>query len=175
MAKAQTRIIIKKGCKTQISFYGLAITNGSHTRTRLWKCFMSCTWVRVQIRWSADKKVRGAVARVSSCHWAPIWFSAGFYRFQVPRNQIAHPEIRTTARLKLSAAPSLPLTGHIFHILFMLTPLSHCLLWGFICPKGGVWPAATMITASPCKPDTAWTTIRLVFVSTVLRDDKAVY
>lgn len=101
-----------------------------------------------------------------------IWFSAEFYRFRVPRNQIAHPEIRTTAQLKLSAAPSLPLTGHI---LFMLTPLSHCSLWGFICQKGEVWPAATMIISSPCQPDTAWTTFRLVFVSTVLRDDKAVY
>lgn len=104
-----------------------------------------------------------------------IWFSAEFYRFRVPRNQIAHPEIRTTAQLKLSAAPSLPLTGHIFHILFMLTPLTHCLLWGFICQKGEVRPAATVIISSSCKPDPTWTSIKLVFVSTVLRADKAVY
>lgn len=128
-----------------------------------------CKLDGVLIRWRELWAESAVVTRLQ------VWFSAEFYRFRVLCNQIAHPEIRTTAQLMRSAAPSLPLTEHIFHILFMLTPLSHCLLWGFFCQKGEVWPAATMIISSPCKPDTTWTTIKLVFVSTVLRDDKAVY
>lgn len=41
-----------------------------------------------------------------------IWnqFSPVFYRFLVLHNHITHPEIRTTARLKPSAAPSFPIS-----------------------------------------------------------------
>lgn len=100
----------KKGSQTQISFYGLA-----------------CTWATVQIRWSADKKGSSESAVVSR-------LQNRFCRFLLPHNQITHQEIRTTAQLRLSAAPSLPRSGHIFHILFTLTPPLY--FGGFICQKG---------------------------------------
>lgn len=107
---------------TQISFYGLfffqkRFTPSDPSLKVLFVVHLSHGANEIECRFKGEggeARPRWALlwgAAVGSCYWGsgigspPPTVS---YRFLGPHNQITHPEIRTTVRLKPSAAPSLP-------------------------------------------------------------------